>query len=155
MELKPFLRQWAFGRFGEAEVDRLCGLMTMAMYPNGHVFIRQGEQGDAMYLLAEGAVEIRRNDEVTGEPQEGAELRSGELFGLLSLIDDMPASATCVAKGPVTAVSLSREGFQKLFEAAPPVGHHLQYMVAVQLARDLQERNKALRALLLRQQATA
>ena len=57
--------------------------------------------------------------------------------------------------GPVTAAALSREGFHKLFASAPPIGHHLQYMVAVQLARDLQERNKALRAMLLRQKATA
>jgi CRP/FNR family transcriptional regulator, cyclic AMP receptor protein len=155
MELKQFLKQWAFDRFGEPEIAQLTALMTMSMYPNGHVFIAQGQQGEAMYLLVEGAVEVRRADEASGEPQEGAELRSGELFGLLSLIDDMPASATCTAKGAVTAAALSREGFEKLFEAAPPIGHHLQYMVAVQLARDLQERNKALRKLLLRHKAVA
>lgn len=155
MELKTFLRQWAFGRFNEPDVAHLCELMSQSTYPDGHIFIAQGEQGEALYLLMEGAVAIRRDDETTGEPQEGAELRSGELFGLLSLIDNMPASATCVARGPVTAAALSREGFGRLFEAAPPIGHHLQYMVAVQLARDLQERNKALRAMLLRQKATA
>ncbi len=153
MELKQFLKQWAFDRFSEQDIAQLGELMTMSTYPNGHVFISQGQQGDAMYLLADGAVELRRADEVTGEPLEGAELRGGELFGLLSLIDDMPASATCTAKGAVTAAALSREGFQKLFETAAPVGHHLQFMVAVQLARDLQERNKSLR-LLLKQRAT-
>jgi CRP/FNR family transcriptional regulator, cyclic AMP receptor protein len=155
MELKQFLKQWAFDRFSDQEISQLSGLMTLSMYPNGHVFIAQGQQGEAMYLLVDGAVEVRRADETTGEPQEGAELRSGELFGLLSLIDEMPASATCTAKGAVTAAALSREGFEKLYEAAPPIGHHLQYMVAVQLARDLQERNKALRALLLRHKAVA
>ncbi len=155
MELKQVLKQWAFDRFSEPEIGQLTTLMAMSMYPNGHVFITQGQQGEAMYLLVEGAVEVRRADESSGEPQEGAELRSGELFGLLSLIDDMPASATCTAKGAVTAAALSREGFEKLFEAAPPIGHHLQYMVAVQLARDLQERNKALRKLLLRHKAVA
>ena len=155
MELKQFLKQWAYDRFGDQEIAQLSALMTMSMYPNGHVFISQGQQGEAMYLLVEGAVEVRRADETTGEAQEGAAVPSGELFGLLSLIDDMPASATCTAKGAVTAAALSREGFEKLFEAAPPIGHHLQYMVAVQLARDLQERNKALRALLLRHKAVA
>ena len=148
MELKQFLKQWAFDRFSDQELTGLSELMAVSMYPGGHVFITQGKQGEAMYLLVEGAVEIRRTDEASGEPQEGAELRNGELFGLLSLIDDMPASATCTAKGAVTAAALSREGFQKLFDAAPPIGHHLQYMVAVQLARDLQERNKALRMML-------
>jgi len=148
VDLKQFLRQWAFDRFSSQDIAGLSELMIQSTYANGHVFITQGEQGEAMYLLMEGAVEIRRADEVTGEPQEGAELRSGELFGLLSLIDNMPASATCTAKGAVRAAALSRDGFQNLFNAAPPIGHHLQYMVAVQLARDLQERNKSLRALL-------
>jgi hypothetical protein len=37
---------------------------------------------------------------------------------------------------------------------APPIAHHLQYMVAVQLARDLQSRNRELREL-LQQRAAA
>jgi CRP/FNR family cyclic AMP-dependent transcriptional regulator len=155
MDLKQFLKQWAFDRFTPQAIEELSQVMSMSMYPTGHVFIAQGQQGEAMYLLVEGAVEVRRVDELSGEPQEGAELRGGELFGLLSLIDNMPASATCTAKGAVTAAALSREGFQKLFAAAPPIGHHLQYMVAVQLARDLQERNKALRASLLKHTAGA
>jgi CRP/FNR family transcriptional regulator, cyclic AMP receptor protein len=66
----------------------------------------------------------------------------------------MPAGATCVAKEPATVAELPREAFQRLFDTAAPVGHHLQFMVAVQLARDLQERNRSLR-LLLKQRATA
>lgn len=148
MDLKQFLKQWAYDRFTDPALDALGGLMAEVRFPAGHVIIEQGQQGEAMYLLMDGVVEVQRTDEVGGEAQEGAKLRSGELFGLLSLIDNMPASATCVAREPVAAAALSREGFQKLFDSAPPVGHHLQFMVAVQLARDLQERNKSLRQML-------
>ena len=143
----------AFQNFTPACVSVLAGLMKVEQYPAGHRFIEQGQQGGAMYLLMDGAVEVRWVDEIRGEA-EVRELRTGELFGLLSLIDDMPASATCAAKEPVTAAALPRAAFQRLFDTAAPVGHHLQFMVAVQLARDLQERNKSLR-LLLKQQATA
>ena len=154
MELLPLLNTLpAFQNFTPAYVAVLAGVMNIGQFPAGHKFIEQGQQGEAMYLLMGGAVEVRRADEVTGEP-EVRELRVGELFGLLSLIDDMPAGATCVAKEPVTVAALPRDAFHKLFDMAAPVGHHLQFMVAVQLARDLQERNKSLRAL-LKQRAAA
>lgn len=154
MDLRQFLGTLpAFGNFTPAYVGVLAGLMQVADYPVGHVFIEQGQQGGAMFLLVRGAVQVTRKDEVSGLP-EARDLRAGELFGLLSLIDDMPASATCTAIEPVTAAALPRAAFQKLFESAAPIGHHLQYMVAVQLARDLQERNKSLRAL-LKQRAAA
>ena len=70
------------------------------------------------------------------------------MFGLLSLIDNMPAGWGAVALEPVTVAALSCPDFKRLFESAPPIAHHLQYMVAVQLARDLQSRNRELRELL-------
>jgi CRP-like cAMP-binding protein len=154
MDLKQFLIQLpAFQNFTPRYVDVLADLMDVAEYPEGHVFITQGEPGEAMYLLMDGVVRIDRVDDVSGERQEGRDLHSGELFGLLSLVDNMPAGATCTATEPVAAASLPRSAFVRLFESAPPIGHHLQYMVAVQLARDLQERNKGLRQLMRRRAA--
>ena len=88
-----------------------------------------------------------RTDDLTGFKQE-RELRAGEVFGLLSLLDNLPAAATCSVIEPVTAASLPRAEFSDLFDDAPPVGHHVLYMVAIQLARDLQDRNMSLRALI-------
>ena len=148
MDLTQFLNTLpAFQSFMPAYVGVLANLMQVGQYPAGKTFIEQGQQGEAMYLLMDGAVEVKRIDDVDSHV-EVRELRAGELFGLLSLIGDMPASATCTAKEPATVAALPREAFQRLFDTAAPVGHHLQYMVAVQLARDLQERNKSLRYLL-------
>ncbi len=149
MDLKQFLKPLpAFERFTEADIDVLSGSMAVSSYPAGHAFITQGQQGEALYLLMGGAIETTHVDEATGVSQESRDLHTGELFGLLSLIDKMPAGWSAVAKEAVTVAALSREDFGRLFQSAPPIAHHLQYMVAVQLARDLQERNKELRELL-------
>ncbi len=156
MDIKQFLRTLpAFERFTGTYIDTLSGAMTLGQFEPGHNFIQQGQQGEAMYLLMDGAVEVSRVNEATGEAEEARELRAGELFGLLSLVDNLAAGATCSAKEHVTAAVLPRDAFHKLFSSAPPIGHHLQYMVAVQLARDLQERNNALRTLLQRRSAAA
>ena len=154
MDLKSFLKSLpGFESFLAADLDALAASMQVRLYPKGHQFIAQGEQGQALYIVMNGAVLLTRVDELTGFKQE-RELRAGETFGLLSFIDNLPAAATCSAMEAVSAASLPRIEFNELFDAAPPVGHHLLYMVAIQLARDLQDRNTSLRSL-LRQQAHA
>ncbi len=150
MDLKFFLKNLpAFEEFKATHIDILAACLNVEQYGDGHVFIQQGTQGEALYLLLKGSVRITRRDPGDEIEREVRELSDGEMFGMLSLIDDLPASATCVAKGPVTTAALSRDAFRQLFHEASPIGHHLQYMVAVQMARDIQEENKRFRAALL------
>ena len=148
VDLKTFLKSLpGFEGFTGTHLDALASVMKVQLYPKGHTFIWQGEQGQALYVIMDGAVLLSRTDELTGFKQE-RDLRAGEVFGLLSLLDNLPAAATCSAIEPVTAASLPRVEFNELFDDAPPVGHHILYMVAIQLARDLQDRNMSLRALI-------
>lgn len=148
MDLKFFLKNLpAFEEFNAAHLDAFANRLHIAEQENGHAFIRQGEQGDGLYLLLEGAVSIVRRD-ADGVDHEVRELCGGEMFGILSLVDDLPASATCTAHGKTKTASLTREAFRELFQTASPIGHHLQFMIAVQMARDLQEANKRSRAAL-------
>ncbi|MCE9641749.1 MAG: cyclic nucleotide-binding domain-containing protein [Betaproteobacteria bacterium] len=154
MDTRTFLKSLpGFEGFTPRDLDALAAVTQVRLYPKGHQFIAQGEQGQALYLIMTGAVLMTRVDELTGFRQE-RELRAGETFGLLSLLDNLPAAATCSALDAVSAVSLPRVEFNELFDAAPTVGHHLLYLVAIQLARDLQDRNTSLRSL-LREQAHA
>jgi CRP-like cAMP-binding protein len=149
MELKTFLKTLpAFEGFSESYVDVLTNSFSVTSYETNHTFISQGNQGEALYLIINGGVRVSVRDEITEQNREMKELRSGEMFGMLSLLTDMPAAATCTAVEPVTAASLPRSAFEKLAHSAPPINNHLLYMVAVQLARDLQDRNRSLRILL-------
>jgi CRP-like cAMP-binding protein len=149
MNLNFFLKNLpAFEEFQPPHIDVFASHLQVEQYADGHVFITQGTQGSALYLLLQGSVRITRHDDNGGNEYEVRELSDGEIFGILSLVDNLPASATCTAKGSVQAASLSRDAFQALFKEASPIGHHLQYMVAVQMARDIQEENKRFRAAL-------
>jgi len=150
-DLRSFLHGLpAFERFSERQLDALLTNLRLEDYPPGHALVTQDKQGPALYIVTSGTVEVsRRND---GEPaQDVREARDGEVVGLLSLVDNMPSPETCTTKGAVTAAVLTPERFNALFLMAPAVAHQLQYMVAVQLARDLQEKNKSLRKGLAKQ----
>jgi CRP/FNR family cyclic AMP-dependent transcriptional regulator len=149
MDIKFFLKNLpAFEDFKSDHLEVLAQGLKIEDYPEGHAFIQQGTQGDALYLVISGSIRIMRHDGSGGGEYEAREMSAGELFGILSLVDNLPASATCIAKGSVKAASLSRDSFLKLFQNASPIGHHLQYMIAVQMARDIQEENKSFRAAL-------
>lgn len=152
MDLKFFLKNLpAFEEFMAPHIDILASHLQIEECDDGHVFITQGQQGKALYMLMQGSVRITRHDAKDGEEYEVRELSDGEMFGILSLIDNLPATATCTAKGRVTTASLTRDAFQRLFQDASPIGHHLQYMIAVQMARDMQEGNKRFRASLTKE----
>lgn len=149
VDIDSFLaRQPGFARFAPREREALARALAVQDYADGHVFIEQGEAGERLFLLVSGRVRVVRDDEVTGARREFKTMEPGELFGLLSLIDRMPAAATCTAEGSVRAGALPRAALDLLMHSAAPIALHFQRLVAVQLALDLRDRDRSLRQLL-------
>ncbi|HZR99063.1 MAG TPA: serine/threonine-protein kinase [Chloroflexota bacterium] len=89
-------------------------------YAPGEVVLRQGEPGDAMYLVVRGrfAVERQRPD---GSPQRLATVGPGDLFGELTLIDGAPRSATVRALTAGTTRVLARADLLAVLHEHPDV----------------------------------
>jgi CRP-like cAMP-binding protein len=92
-----------------------------------------------------GAVAMSDGDALSGQDSDRL-LRVGEWFGLLSLVENLPAFENCVATESVTVAAFNRVQFDDLFETVPPIGRHLLYMLAKQLARTLILQNNRLSA---------
>lgn len=71
----------------------------------GDVLVRQGDVGDAFYVLGSGQVDVVQ-DEITLH-----RLDPGEYFGEIALLEDVPRTASVVARTPVRAFRLDQEGF--------------------------------------------
>ncbi len=133
-----------FADFSRAELEALEKAIGIDDYSDGHLFINEGEDGEAMYLIIEGEVLISRK-KATGVGFElHKKIGPGELFGVISLIDHGPCTASCRAVGPVKAASLRRSTFDLLFNIDAPIAHHFQYLIARQLAHDLRAFNQLL-----------
>jgi cAMP-dependent protein kinase regulator len=97
--------------FSSLEPDELSELMERGEWINvapGEAIVEQGEVGDAFYALRSGQVDVY---------QDGEHLRTlgpGSYFGEVALLLDMPRTATVVARTPVRAYRLDREGFDRL-----------------------------------------
>ncbi len=62
---------------------------------NGSVLFREGEQGDCAYVIEEGKILVYLERE--GEEVPISLLKKGEIFGEMSLIDNLPRSASVKA----------------------------------------------------------
>lgn len=145
MNLDSFLRvNRQFADFTPEDLDALKRRLVVAHYPDGHVFMREGERGSAAYLLLEGQVLVTRRLAPRTEEQLICMMGPGDLFGLIALIDDGARCATCKAVGDVSAARLAADEFRALFAADDPVAHRFQYLIARQLANDLRLHNAAL-----------
>jgi CRP/FNR family cyclic AMP-dependent transcriptional regulator len=145
MDLKPFLHALpAFERFSDRQLDALVANLHVEEFSTGGQLITQGKPGKAMYILLSGAVRSERYEAMESDT-EPVEIRDGEVFGLLSLADNIPSPETCTAESFITVAALAPQNYHSLFLLAPNLARQLQYMVAVQLARELQIKNKLLR----------
>lgn len=96
---------------------------TREEHAAGVTLFREGEQGDAAYLIESGCVEIVR--EVDGHPRRLDMLAADDIFGELALIDGLPRTATARTVVPTALLRIDRGFFEDLLERAEPMVHYL------------------------------
>lgn len=69
--------------------------MDVVTFPKGKVLFKQGDKGDAAYIVNSGAIGLYR--EAQGRKIPLATVRKGELFGEMAAIDGSPRMATAFA----------------------------------------------------------
>ena len=96
-------------------VASLAADFTVVEFAKDHVICEQGEEGEAMWIIGDGEVEIVV---VTDEDDETGEiigrLGTGHAFGDASIVMHAERTATCVARTPVAALQLTREKYVEL-----------------------------------------
>jgi NADH dehydrogenase FAD-containing subunit/uncharacterized membrane protein YphA (DoxX/SURF4 family) len=99
-----------------------------AHYERGDEVVRQGERGDCAYIILDGEVEVLRQS--SGGWRQIARLKSGECFGEIALLADIPRTATVRCLTPVELVVLPRDQFLTLAEGYRELGSALTTRMA-------------------------
>ena len=89
----------------------------------GALVFREGDEGDCVYFVIEGELEVIKESAVEG--REGvviSTLSKGRSIGEMSVIDKTPRSATVRARSATTVLTLSADGFDFILEKHPKVG---------------------------------
>jgi len=107
--------------FSCLDAESLRGLVQgtrLVELPAGHTLFRQGDPGDALYVVAEGAVVPIAE----GEPRKKlAVLEEGDFFGEIGLVTERPRSATIEALVDTKLLAVDRALVSSLVAERPQV----------------------------------
>lgn len=92
-------------------------MITLRQYAPGETIIRENEMGECAYILEKGRVEITKVKE--GKPVHVAFLDAGTTFGEMSMVDDLPRSATVTAVEESMVREVHREGLFETLKGNP------------------------------------
>jgi small-conductance mechanosensitive channel/CRP-like cAMP-binding protein len=119
---------------------RLASQAQIVPYPAGLSVVRQGDEGDSLFVVVDGRVEVSVHATGGGPEQPLAVLGPGDYFGEMSLLTGAPRSATIHTVEETRLLVLRKDAVRPLLVADPTVPERLSNT----LARRQAERDHAL-----------
>jgi len=104
-----------FSDLSKRHVRRIADLMEEQRFHEGANVVREGEEGDSLYVLVEGQADVIRGDRTVDR------LLPGDFFGEISLLDGGPRTATVTADTPITVLTISRGPFTRMLGQEPEI----------------------------------
>ena len=100
----------------------------------GEQLIRQGEQADSMFLISEGALEVKVPGK-DGRAITVATLWPGDCVGEMSLLTGAPRSADVYAKADAVLVEIKKENIAPILESNPRLIDEISELLAKRQAQ--------------------
>ena len=113
--LKKRLEQaFMFSALNPKELQVVLGAMQKVVFTAGQSVIKQGEDGDNLYVVEKGTLACSKVFTKDAEPTFLKEYVPGEAFGELALLYNAPRAATIVAKTSAELWALDRRTFNHI-----------------------------------------
>ena len=117
-----------FAGLTPSQLVEVAEKMHREVYPPDATIIRQGEVGERWYLIKEGKVEVRVDDQ-TGS-RVVATLDGGQFFGETAILEDKARNASVITRERVEVYSLQKEDFLEARRAFEPIREELMKVFA-------------------------
>ena len=129
-----FLRNSELFENQPAEVIRaVLAQGSLLEFGPGDVLFRQGDEGDRLFVVKSGVLEIVAVPSDGAEPVPVAYLGAGEVIGELALLTGSPRSATVRSPERAVVFSVEKSVFLDLMEALPAFARNLCLVLARRL----------------------
>jgi CRP/FNR family transcriptional regulator, cyclic AMP receptor protein len=89
---------------------------NVKLFESGDIVFKEGEKGDLMYVLLEGAVELKMKVE-RGETVLKIVDTPNDFFGEMALLDERPRSATAIAAKKTKVLAVDGPTFESMILA--------------------------------------
>ncbi|MBS2027084.1 MAG: cyclic nucleotide-binding domain-containing protein [Deltaproteobacteria bacterium] len=122
------------------EYLRGAGRYPTATFPAGTLVIKQGDEGDAAYVITSGRARVFRTDG-SGAGKTIRQLGPGEVFGETAILTSSPRSASIEAIEDLQCVVVARDALERELGQTFWVGHILKALA--ERFKDIDQRMEA------------
>lgn len=120
----PFLSE-----LSAAEVTGLIESTGLVAYPAGSPLVREGEEGDRLYLVTRGVLRVETTG-ADGHAVPVGTLTVGDFFGEVSVLTGRPRSATVSADTDAECLQIDRTRWEELASAHPRLREMLERAIS-------------------------
>nr|TFG52326.1 MAG: mechanosensitive ion channel [Hyphomicrobiales bacterium] len=104
----------------EHQLDSLVLNSTPRDFPPDELFIRQGDEGDSMFVLLEGVARVSVQGS-GGEYRQVAILTGGDIVGEMSLMLGVPRTASVTSATHLRALEITKGAISALLDDSPQI----------------------------------
>jgi CRP/FNR family transcriptional regulator, cyclic AMP receptor protein len=133
----PLSRIALFNDLTALQINEIARYAQRVMFKQGQVIVRCDETADAAFLIVSGDAVRMAGPELGGL---SAVIEAGSLVGEMAMIVETEHTSTIVARGPVRALKITREGLLAHMQEDPTLADRLVERISArlrQLALDL------------------
>lgn len=132
-----------FDNLTETQLELIASICEAGTYQQGDILVKEHESSDEMYVIARGGAEVMMSPGFVGgsesdtdmSPVVLTELRQGQVFGEVALVDQGIRSATVrISQDGTSLLRIPRSRLMLLCDTYPELGYKLMKNVAADLA---------------------
>ncbi|HYH38067.1 MAG TPA: mechanosensitive ion channel family protein [Azospirillum sp.] len=127
-----------FSAFRDEEIEELAQALRRLELPAGTVAVRQSEDGRSLFIVAEGVLDVRIQQD--GRASLLDRMRPGDVFGEMSLLTGQPRSASVVANTDAVVYELDKDHLDPVLRRRPELASQLAELMAQRQSRNSLQR---------------
>jgi len=144
---RTLMRSDLFQSLKDSYIEIILMICEEVRYVAGEYIFREGEPGDSVYLVAQGAVEIVLEPRSDSEEQIPVTIMAPtSTFGEVTLVEEngtRTASVRC--RSDAQLLRLRRDRLLRLCNDYPEIGFRVMHRIAAELATKLRSSNLSIR----------
>jgi len=141
--LESFSRSPVLGQLPPEQVGMFADRVTEVRVPSGRTVFRQGDAGDALYLVVSGRAEVLLEQD--GDRKRVASLGPGDSFGEMALLSGEPSKKTVEAMKTLELLRMGREDFVEFVRRNPALSAALERLGHERALANLHHETRAVR----------
>ncbi len=127
-----------FSNLSFEQLEAILQASSNAEFLAGEVIFREGEPGNTLFLLVDGAVDIVKDHEGKRELTLKT-IHAVDYFGEMAILTDDPRSATAIAAGHCRLITLDGDAFRELLLQIPEISFEI-FRVLTRRVRDAEQK---------------